>query len=122
MTTQDTTIGTTLQAVGAGAAEVHVTGRRIGATLIDFLVFALVGAAMAYFFGTISVHGALGFEVHLGGVAWAIWTVLIALYYVLMEGYLGQTLGKMALGIKVVGEGLFYEVRGVLKHGLCCTS
>ena len=85
--------------------EVHVTGRRILATLIDYLVFAAVGAAMAYFFGTFAVHDAFGVEFHLTGVAWAVWTGLIAVYYVLMEGYLGQTIGKMALGIKVVGEG-----------------
>ena len=28
----------------------------------------------------------------------------VVLYYVLLEGYLGQTLGKMLLGIKVVRE------------------
>jgi uncharacterized RDD family membrane protein YckC len=30
--------------------------------------------------------------------------VLIVLYYILSEGYLGQTVGKMVLGIKVVRE------------------
>jgi uncharacterized RDD family membrane protein YckC len=29
----------------------------------------------------------------------------VILYYVLLEGYLGQTVGKMLLGIKVVQEG-----------------
>jgi uncharacterized RDD family membrane protein YckC len=85
--------------------EVHVTGRRVVATLVDYLVFALVGTAMAYYFGTFAVHDTFGVEFHLTGVAWAVWTALIAAYYVLMEGYLGQTLGKMVVGIKVVGEG-----------------
>jgi uncharacterized RDD family membrane protein YckC len=33
-----------------------------------------------------------------------VYAALVVLYYVLMEGYLGQTLGKMLLGIKVVRE------------------
>jgi uncharacterized RDD family membrane protein YckC len=85
--------------------DVHVTIRRILATLIDFLVFAAVGSAMAYFFGTFAVHDAFGVEFHLTGVAWLIFSGLIAIYYILMEGYLGQTLGKMVVGIKVVREG-----------------
>ena len=85
-------------------AEVHVTGRRIVATLIDLLIFALVGTVMAYFFATFAVHGTFGGEAHLSGLAWAVWTAMIALYYVLMEGYLGQTLGKMVVGIMVVGQ------------------
>jgi uncharacterized RDD family membrane protein YckC len=84
--------------------DVHVTGRRILATLVDGLVFGAVGVAMANFFGTIALHDTFGLEVHLGGVAWVVWTGLIALYYILMEGYIGQTLGKMALGIRVVRE------------------
>lgn len=84
--------------------DVHVTGRRILATLVDGLLFGAVGVAMAYFFGTITVHDTFGLEAQLGGVAWLVFSALIAIYYVLMEGYLGQTLGKMALGIKVVRE------------------
>jgi uncharacterized RDD family membrane protein YckC len=34
-----------------------------------------------------------------------VWIALIAIYYVLMEGYLGQTVGKMLTGIKVVRGG-----------------
>ena len=86
--------------------EVHVTMRRILATLIDFLIFAAVGSAMAYYFGTFAVlHDAFGVKVLLAPVGWAVWIALIAIYYVLMEGYLGQTVGKMAVGIKVVREG-----------------
>jgi uncharacterized RDD family membrane protein YckC len=33
-----------------------------------------------------------------------IYVVIFLLYYILMEGYLGQTVGKMLLGIKVVRE------------------
>lgn len=34
-----------------------------------------------------------------------LYALLVVLYYVLMEGYLGQTVGKMLLGIRVVREG-----------------
>ncbi|HEX2728466.1 MAG TPA: RDD family protein, partial [Rubrobacteraceae bacterium] len=33
-----------------------------------------------------------------------VYAMLVVLYYVLMEGYLGQTAGKMLLGIKVIRE------------------
>ena len=33
-----------------------------------------------------------------------VYGVLVVLYYILLEGYLGQTLGKMLLGIQVVRE------------------
>ena len=59
---------------------------------------------MASFFGTIALHDNFGVEVNLDGVAWAVWMGLIAIYYILMEGYLGQTVGKILLGIKVVRE------------------
>src|SRR3712207_3033237 len=84
---------------------VHVTGRRMPATLVDVLVVAAVGTGMAYYFGTVMFHDTFGVEVHLAGIAWALWTGLIAIYYIVMEGYLGQTLGKMVFGIKVVQEG-----------------
>ena len=86
--------------------EVHVTLRRVLATLVDFLIFATVGSAMAYYFGTFAVlHDAFGVKVLLAPVGWTVWIALIAIYYVLMEGYLGQTVGKMLTGIKVVRGG-----------------
>ena len=41
----------------------------------------------------------------MSGLPSLILLVLAFAYYILMEGYLGQTLGKMLLGIKVVREG-----------------
>jgi uncharacterized RDD family membrane protein YckC len=41
-----------------------------------------------------------------------IFFVLVVLYYIILEGYLGQTLGKMLCGIKVVREGTV-EVPGL---------
>jgi uncharacterized RDD family membrane protein YckC len=89
----------------ATTADVHVTGRRVAATIIDGFVIGGIYAAMAGIFGTITTDGGAGHWVATmpaaGTVAYA---VVIALYFVLLESYRGQTLGKMVVGIKVVGE------------------
>lgn len=83
--------------------EIHVTGRRVLATLIDGLVLGIVGALMSALFGTASAGGGSANASLEGGPA-IVFFVLIVAYYILMEGYLGQTLGKMACGIRVVRE------------------
>ncbi len=91
----------------AGVQEnVHVAGRRILATLVDGLVFGVLYTTMTPLFGTftvdteyLAVYGSL--PAILPNVVYG---VLIVLYYILLEGYLGQTVGKMLLGIKVVRE------------------
>ncbi len=89
----------------ATTGNVHVTGRRVVATIIDGFVIGGIYAAMATMFGTIATDGGAGHLVATmpaaGTVAYA---VVVALYFVLLESYRGQTLGKMAVGIKVVGE------------------
>lgn len=80
--------------------DVHVTGRRILATIVDGLIFGALYGVMALLFGVL-FGGTNGFMQALPGVLCA---VIIVLYYILLEGYLGQTVGKMVLGIKVVRE------------------
>lgn len=90
------------------APETRVIGRRVLATVIDLLLLGIVGSLL-------SAPGALidglgdgrasealsGVLFSFGGLA----ALLVAFaYFALMEGRYGQTLGKMALGIKVVGE------------------
>jgi uncharacterized RDD family membrane protein YckC len=92
--------------VRAGPAEaVHVTGRRVVATLIDGLIFGVTYWLAALVFGDIRTEGdAANYVADLPlsvGVAYGLFVVA---YYVLLEGYLGQTVGKMAVGIKVVTE------------------
>ncbi len=83
--------------------DVHVTGRRILATIADGLVIGLVFGAMSALFGSGSTEvGQV--SASLSGPAFLAYLALVLAYYVLMEGYLGQTLGKMLLGIKVVRE------------------
>jgi uncharacterized RDD family membrane protein YckC len=80
--------------------DVHVTGRRILATIVDGLIFGALYGVMALLFGVL-FGGTNGFMQALPGVLCA---VIVVLYYILLEGYLGQTVGKMLLGIKVVRE------------------
>jgi uncharacterized RDD family membrane protein YckC len=54
-------------------------------------------------FGTTSAEGG-AVSASLGTLGTLVLTVAAFAYYTLMEGYLGQTVGKMLLGIKVVRE------------------
>jgi uncharacterized RDD family membrane protein YckC len=85
------------------ATDVHVTGRRVLATIADALVLGLLFGVMSMLFGSSSVEGGQA-NATLSGPAFLAYLVLAFAYYMLMEGYLGQTLGKMLLGIKVVRE------------------
>lgn len=83
--------------------EVHVTGRRVLATIVDGIVLAVGLWVMSALFGSTSVEGGQ-VGASLGGVAALVSFILVFAYYIVLEGYLGQTLGKMLLGIKVVRE------------------
>ena len=85
------------------AMEVHVTGRRILATIVDLIIFSIFYWLLSFVFGSTSVEaGTIAFS--LGALGSLIYLVGVFAYYLFMEGYLGQTVGKMLLGIKVVGE------------------
>jgi uncharacterized RDD family membrane protein YckC len=85
------------------AMEVHVTGRRVLATIVDGVVIAVPVAVISLLFGGTSVEGGQA-SASLSGLPALFAFVLAFGYYTLMEGYLGKTLGKMLLGIKVVRE------------------
>src|SRR5919112_232472 len=85
------------------ALEVRVTGRRVLATIVDAIIFSMFFWVLAILFGTSSAEAG-GFSLSLGGLGTLIYVVGVFAYYLLLEGYLGQTLGKMLLGIKVVRE------------------
>ena len=89
-------------APGTGA-NVHVTGRRVLATLVDGVLLGILFALMSMLFGSTSAQGGQA-SASLNGLPFLIYLVLVFAYYTLMEGYLGQTVGKMLLGIKVVRE------------------
>jgi uncharacterized RDD family membrane protein YckC len=84
--------------------DVHVTGRRILATIGDGLVFGFLYAVMAMVFGTVTSVESANWSGSLPALPSVFYGVIVVLYYILMEGYLGQMVGKMVLGIKVVRE------------------
>lgn len=84
--------------------DVHVTGRRILATFVDAFLFGGLYTVMAALFGTITSVAPNHFDATLPAFPTVIYAVIVVLYYVLMEGYLGQTIGKMLFGIRVVRE------------------
>jgi uncharacterized RDD family membrane protein YckC len=84
--------------------EVHVTGRRVLATIVDGVVFGVLFAVMASLFGTVTNTGGASWDASMPAVPTVAYALIVVLYYILLEGYVGQTLGKMLFGIKVVRE------------------
>ena len=84
--------------------DVHVTGRRILATIVDGLILGALFTVMTMLFGSITSVGFANWNGSMPAFASVLYGVIVVLYYVLLEGYLGQTVGKMVLGIKVVRE------------------
>jgi uncharacterized RDD family membrane protein YckC len=83
----------------------RVTGRRVVATVIDGLIFGVAYWLLALAFGGLRTEGeAANWVANLPVWASVAYGVFVIGYYVLLEGYLGQTVGKMAVGIKVVAE------------------
>ncbi len=87
----------------AAAMDVHVTGRRVLATLVDVILLGIVFSVMSMLFGSSSAEGGQ-VSASLSGLSALVYFVIVVAYYILLEGYLGQTVGKMLLGIKVVRE------------------
>lgn len=87
----------------AAQENVHVTGRRVLATIVDGIVLGALFSAMAFAFGDFAIEQGT-WEGSLAGLPAFVFGLLVLGYYILMEGYLGQTVGKMATGIKVVRE------------------
>ena len=96
------------------APETRVTGRRIAAFLVDNVVMvALISLSAAPYLLLLSSLGPDFYESAAAVVVVAMVTTLFSLvvflgitlgYYVLFEGYRGQTVGKMLFGLEVVRE------------------
>jgi uncharacterized RDD family membrane protein YckC len=85
------------------ASDVHVTGRRVLAIIVDGIVLGVLFWVMSMLFGSSSVEGGAA-SASLGILGTFAYLIFAFAYYALLEGYLGQTVGKMLLGIKVVRE------------------
>ena len=89
--------------------DANIFFRRFGALVLDSVIFVVMFAALMVFLGAIGVLiGACPISMVLfAGIISALFTKFVAfIYFVLLEGPVGkgQTLGKRALGIKVVAE------------------
>jgi uncharacterized RDD family membrane protein YckC len=87
-----------VSAVGA-RENVHVTGRRILALIVDGFIISIPISLLSMLFGTNGPNGGT-----VSGSLVVISLLITFLYFTLLEGYLGQTVGKMLLGIKVIRE------------------
>jgi uncharacterized RDD family membrane protein YckC len=96
VSTTDVPRGTTLN--------VHVTGRRVVSTIIDGLVLGGFFAIMASIFGTTTSSEPGTFSVTMSTGPTLVCTIAAIAYFILMEGYLGRTLGKMVTGIRIIDE------------------
>ncbi|MDQ4131241.1 MAG: RDD family protein [Actinomycetota bacterium] len=93
--------------------QIAEVGRRLSADLIDFLVLAILGAVVGFllerlgFGGLVSPgsRGEGGSRLGLAALPATLLTLAIHLgYWTLMEGSRGQSVGKMAFGIRAVRE------------------
>ncbi|WP_306209697.1 RDD family protein [Actinoplanes sp. RD1] len=85
--------------------DVHVTGRRTVATVIDSVVLSVLVRFLTWAAGSEIDQGVDGFDLtglSTGGSLLALGLVLV--YYIGFEATLGRTPGKMVAGIRVVGE------------------
>ena len=86
-------------------SDVRVTGRRVLATLIDSIILGAAYNMLVVMFGDFQHPRAWEWNGTLDNVlANVVYGVGVVLYFVLMEGYLGQTLGKMVTQVRVVRE------------------
>jgi uncharacterized RDD family membrane protein YckC len=84
------------------ALNVHVTGRRVVGTLIDGVILGVIGSILGLLFGTDSSSGFSLTRLSVGGSFWMF--IVVLLYYTLLEGSIGKTVGKMVTGIRVIDE------------------
>ena len=90
-----------LMTYAAASPTVRVTGRRVVATLIDAVLFGIVNAVFVSAFG--AEDATTGFDLTTLSAGGSIWLlVIVLLYYVLGEAFLGRTVGKLVTGIRVV--------------------
>lgn len=88
--------------------DTQVVGRRVLATIIDVLLLGVVASLLTAPGALIDGWGSSQFSDVASGVLFSFGGLAALLvyfaYFTIMEGRYGQTLGKMALGIKVVRE------------------
>jgi len=85
--------------VGAGVGVGVGVGRRAVAIIIDSVLLFIVGYAIAFATGQATSDG---FNIH--GAPAFLWLFIGLAYFIVMEATQGATLGKKAMGLKVVKQ------------------
>ena len=90
---------------GPGSQELASPGQRIGARVIDWIIWIVVSVVIGIVFGA-SVVATGGDDVNVGAsiAAGLVGAAIVTAYEVVMVSTRGATLGKMALNLKVVEE------------------
>lgn len=83
-------------------------GPRAAAVIIDGIIFVVIYYMMLAVFGGTSVidtgYGMVEYNTGLTGLPALLYFAIALAYYIVLEGKLGATVGKMLLGLKVVAE------------------
>ncbi|MFC4911083.1 RDD family protein [Actinomadura gamaensis] len=93
--------------------------RRLGGIIIDYIILAIVGWLVTLPFGQVvevsGPHGNQRVAWHAGGAFANLLVFVITLaYFTIMQGRFGQTVGKMAVGTRVVRA----EDGGAISYGV----
>jgi uncharacterized RDD family membrane protein YckC len=81
-------------------------GLRIGAALIDLALLLVLFVVLAVVVGEAIVNRVgVAFSFSLDGSGFALWVALALLYYLVLEAAIGQTVGKLLVGLRVVRAG-----------------
>jgi uncharacterized RDD family membrane protein YckC len=85
----------------------RLLGTRVVAAIIDIVILAIAGAALALATGgaeSTDANDGTTYKLNLEGVWFLVWVVAALAYYTILEAVTGQTLGKRALNLRVVAE------------------
>jgi uncharacterized RDD family membrane protein YckC len=88
----------------ASAGGEDLLGLRIGAALIDLALLGVLFVVLAVLVGEASVGGG-AFSFSLDWAGFALHVALALLYYLVLEATIGQTVGKLLVGLRVVRAG-----------------
>jgi len=80
-----------------------VLGKRVVAAIIDIIILGVLGFLMALLFGETETGDASA-SISLTGFPALVFFALGFAYYILMELYMGATIGKKAMGLRVAAD------------------
>jgi uncharacterized RDD family membrane protein YckC len=75
---------------------------RFWAWLIDILLVGVIWGAISGAFGAIGTFGYLGYSAYGVNLNLDVQSIILFIYWTVLEGYRGQSIGKMALNLAVV--------------------